>query len=173
MEVGGGFICEVPDCVTEGGSSPGPVGAGLFPMPGFRPDAQKSGPRPPQRGGTSQPLHGTNNFFADLSKFFLTFAVFRKILPAFPAVPSGAAFLCAAGRRQTKVCRRPAVLQSVGFPSGQSWTSRRRLTAAESWMVRTLAPATYLPTAAVLFFTGVMVPAPATQPPGQPIPSNR
>jgi hypothetical protein len=43
-------------------------------MPGFRPDAQKSGPRPPQRGGTSQPLHGTNNFFADLSKFFLTFA---------------------------------------------------------------------------------------------------
>ena len=41
----------------------------------FRADAQKSGPRPPQRGGTSQPLHGTNNFFADLSKFFLTFAL--------------------------------------------------------------------------------------------------
>lgn len=75
MEVGGGFICEVPDCVTEGGSSPGPLGAGLFSMPRFEPDTQKSGPRPHQRGKTSQPLHGANYFFADLSKFFLTFAV--------------------------------------------------------------------------------------------------
>lgn len=76
MEVGGGFICEVPDCVTEGGSSPGPLGAGLFSMPRFEPDTQKSGPRPHQRGKTSQPLHGANYFFADLSKFFLTFALY-------------------------------------------------------------------------------------------------
>ena len=126
-------------------------------------------------GSLPVPHKDMEAFYCTMVDSFLStlFPVFRKILPAFPAVPSGAAFLCAAGRRQTKVCRRPAVLQSVGFPSGQSWTSRRRLTAAESWMVRTLAPATYLPTAAVLFFTGVMVPAPATQPPGQPMPSSR
>lgn len=80
MEVGGGFICEAPDCVTEGGSSPGPLGAGLFSMPRFEPDTQKSGPRPHQRGKTSQPLHGANYFFADLSKFFLTFADFSHFI---------------------------------------------------------------------------------------------
>ena len=84
MEVGGGFICEVPNCVTEGGSSPGPLGAGLFSMPRFGTDTQKSSPRPHQRGKTSQPLHGANYFFADLSKFFLTFA----LSIAHPFVPS-------------------------------------------------------------------------------------
>ena len=87
MEVGGGFICEVPDCVTEGGSSPGPLGAGLFSMPGFGPDTQKSGPRPHQRGKTSQPLHGANYFFADLSKFFLTFAPAPRHLRGSGAAP--------------------------------------------------------------------------------------
>jgi hypothetical protein len=49
-------------------------------MPRFEPDTQKSGPRPHQRGKTSQPLHGANYFFADLSKFFLTFAAAALII---------------------------------------------------------------------------------------------
>src|SRR5699024_4670558 len=49
-----------------------------------------------------------------------------------------------------------------------SSTSDSRFATAESTAFWAAAALAYLLTSAELFFTGVMVPAPATQPPGQP-----